>query len=93
MHRFLVKILVVFYLLSSYLSATHIHQDSSDTQEKCPICIFVKNFQSGDVVIALVLLLIFTPLFTRFFNTLMRRREVLKGFNSQAPPLSIINNK
>jgi len=88
MHKFLVKSLVLFYLLSSYLSATHTHHNTSDTQEKCQVCIFVKNFQSGDVVIPLVLLLIFSHYFTLFFNTFIYRREVLKGFNSQAPPLS-----
>jgi uncharacterized membrane protein len=87
MHKFLVKSLVLFYLFSSYLSATHTH-DISDTQENCKVCIFVKNFQSGDVVIPLVLVLIFSHYFTLFFNTLIFRMEVLKGFNSHAPPLS-----
>ena len=88
MHKFLIKSLVLFYLLSSYLSATHTHHNTSDTPEKCQICIFVKNFQSGDVVIPLVLILIFSHYFTSFFNTILYRREVLKGFDSHAPPLS-----
>jgi len=89
MHKFLLKFLVLFYLFSSYLSATHIHHDTSDTQEKCQVCIFIKNFQSGDVVIPLVLVFILSHTFSLFFNTLMLRREVLKGFNSHAPPLSL----
>jgi len=86
MHKFLIKSLVVFYLLSSYLSAIHTHHNTFDTPKKCQVCIFVKNFQSGDVLIPLVLLFVFIHFSKLFFNTFLYRREVIKGFNSHAPP-------
>jgi len=84
-----VRILLFFYLFSTFVSASHIHHDDTAHDEGCDVCIVVKNLHSADstpsfsldkivftysTVIALV-----EQHYTQYTN--------LKYIHSQAPPL------
>jgi len=84
-----VRCLLLFYLSSSYLSATHIHTDALKSNSDCKVCIVVKNLNSGDVPTVLVDNLTcaycYEPIAFKLEN---RKRILLKGFNANAPPRS-----
>lgn len=46
---FLLKILFLFYLTSSYLSAVHIHHSDEAHADNCQVCIVVKILQNADL--------------------------------------------
>jgi hypothetical protein len=48
MKLIIVRVVLFFYLSSSYLSATHIHKNSLEHNSDCKICIVVKKLNSGD---------------------------------------------
>jgi len=86
----IIRLLLFFYLTSSYLSATHIHHDALEQHNDCKVCIVVKNIDTADVPTFDVL----------FFNTLLNEKMILlkkslvpillnKGFNATAPPLFV----
>ena len=87
MKQILIRFLLLFYLSSSFLSATHTHKEQLTVHDDCKVCIVVKNLNSGDV-----------PLFeTLDFVELLPEQILLtpkqlqttvvdKGFFSQAPP-------
>ena len=87
MKQILIRFLLLFYLSSSFLSATHIHTKPLAAHDDCKVCIVVKNLNSGDV-----------PSFeTLDFVVLVPEEIVLrvkqfhstatdKGFFSHAPP-------
>ena len=89
MKQILIRFLLLFYLSSSFLSATHVHEEHDhEHTTDCKVCIVAKNLNSGDV-----------PSFeTLDFVALLPERIVLrpkqvhstvinKGFFSHAPPL------
>ena len=84
-----VRLLLFFYLSSSYLSATHIHNDALETHSDCKVCIVVKNLHSGDFpntqLINLTCAYNYEPI---VFETQKTTRDILKGFNANAPPFS-----
>ncbi|MBT8349357.1 MAG: hypothetical protein HKP62_07935 [Sulfurovum sp.] len=47
--HFLIKILLLLFLSTSYLSASHIHHDDVDHEEGCEVCVVINNFHSGDI--------------------------------------------
>ena len=85
--QLLIRFLLLFYLSSSFLSATHIHKDSLTVHDDCKVCIVVKNLNSGDIpsfeTLDFVLLLpeqiILTP-------EQLQATVIDKGFCSHAPP-------
>ena len=82
-----INLLLFFYLTSSYLSATHIHNDALEQHGDCKICIVVKNLNSGDI----------PPAQLGNFDSNYSDEQIvleqhqttyqrLKGFNANAPP-------
>jgi len=43
-----IKLLLFFYFTSSYLSAIHIHKQTSDLQNSCKVHILIKNISGGE---------------------------------------------
>jgi len=85
----IVRLLLFFYLSSSYLSATHTHKDTIETNSHCKICIIVKNINSGDLpntqIDNLTYAYSYEPIIFKIQKT---TKTILKGFHSNAPPLS-----
>jgi len=82
-----IRLLFFFYLTSTYLGATHIHNDALESHGDCKVCIVVKNLNSGD-----------TPSFQAYtlscdncyaliaFKLEVIQQNIFKGFNANAPP-------
>ncbi|MCF6207167.1 MAG: hypothetical protein L3J47_09790 [Sulfurovum sp.] len=85
--RFIVKTLLLFYLLSSYLSATHIHSSDEAHADSCSVCIVAKTLQSVDVIQADISLAEL-PYIHVHRNVLHLRLSLLvyMGYFSTAPP-------
>ena len=86
--KYIMRMLILFYLLSSFLSATHIHYDNDAVNDECQICIVVNNFNSADIPethtlasITFTIRAIVNDEIHIFSTTIYR------GFYSQAPPL------
>lgn len=82
------RLMLFFYLISSYMGATHIHHKDFTVHSDCKVCIVVKNLHGNDIVDDNFLL---DEVRNNFeFQTLVNDilyATVIKGFNSQAPPL------
>ena len=86
---FIVRCLLFFYLSSSYLSATHFHNKTFNSNSECKICIIVKNLNSGDGLAIEPDSLFYIFNYKAIFFTIKRvQQNILKGFNANAPPLS-----
>jgi len=85
----IVRLLLLFYISASYLSAVHIHHDTTTLlHDDCKICIFVKNLSNGDAPSSKLLEDI--PSQKQTIYSLYRatiKIPILKGFLSHAPPL------
>ena len=85
----IVRLLLFFYLSSSYLSATHIHNDAIETHSDCKVCIVVKNLHSGDFPNTqqnnVACTYDYEPI---LFDIQKGTQNILKGFNANAPPFS-----
>jgi len=84
----IIRLLLLFYLTSSYLSATHIHHETTLSDVDCKVCIMVKNINSGDTPSFDIL----TPLIVVQEMIGVRRTQqnittTSKGYFSHAPPL------
>ncbi|WP_304543393.1 hypothetical protein [Sulfurimonas microaerophilic] len=83
------QIVLVFFLASSYLSASHVHLDNSCDDTDCDICIVVKNFQNISLDTSEN-----SPVFIPFHYELIEPEISIalavnfKGFFSTAPPAS-----
>ena len=87
MKQILIRFLLLFYLSSSFLSATHIHKDSLTAHDECKVCIVVKNLNSGDVPSFEILDFLFVLPEQILFTPKQLQTTVMdKGFFSQAPP-------
>ena len=84
----IIKVLLTFYILSSFLNASHIHIDDT-SHLKCKICIVTKNIDLYSDITSFSLneniyfyhkISIFDKKYYSIF--------IYKGFNSQAPPFS-----
>lgn len=83
----IIRLLLLFYLTSAFLSATHIHNDELEHND-CKICIIAKNINSADAPS----LATFTQEHFDLFDFMTSHEilfsyEILKGFNANAPPL------
>jgi len=47
--RFIVKIVLLVYLLSGYLHAAHIHSSHEAHSQECKVCVVAKTFHSADI--------------------------------------------
>jgi len=85
---FIVRLLLFFYLTSSYLSATHIHKDGLEHHPDCKICIITKNLHTGDTPnldIGCLTCDCNYEMIVSFKNPLITI-TIFKGFNANAPP-------
>lgn len=87
--RFVIRLLLFFYLTSSYLSATHIHHNDVEHHSDCKVCIVVKNLHGGEApnldskcLTCAAHYEMIASFQNPFINTIL-----LKGFNATAPPL------
>ena len=87
MKQILIRFLLLFYITSSFLSATHTHKDPLTVHDDCKVCIVVKNLNSGDVpsfeTLDFVVLL---PEQIRLKPKQFHSTTKDKGFFSHAPP-------
>jgi hypothetical protein len=82
-----VRFLLLFYLTSSYLSATHIHNRSVVSHDDCKVCIVVKNLNSGDAPTVTIHDLTCENCYDPITFKLEKvKQSILKGFNANAPP-------
>jgi hypothetical protein len=87
LQRFVVQLLLFFYLTSSYLSAIHIHANDVEHPSDCKICIVVKDFHVGTAPNLNTSCLTCNCYYeiVSFKNPLINT-TILKGFNANAPP-------
>ena len=84
----IVRLILFLYLISTYLSATHIHKNSLEHNTDCKVCIIVKNLHSGDVPgVEINNVKTLDDYIKLIFNQQLITQIPLKGFNSQAPPI------
>ena len=82
-----VRILLFFYLFSSFVSATHIHHDALKSPVDCKVCIVVKNLHSTDVPSSYTFeseLPYYLTILT--LQNIYYDLQVIKGYNTHAPP-------
>jgi len=86
------RLLILFYLLGSFASAAHFHNDATEVHSDCKICHLSNAMHGGDVVAKPLLTMVLpsyvlplNPLHLGYYNNL-----ISKGFYSQAPPLFLI---
>jgi hypothetical protein len=85
--RFIVKSLLFFYLLSSYLHAVHIHSSHEAHGENCKVCVVAKTFKSADIPSSPVEIL--QTSFRQTYVSTLRPAVITapdKGYFSTAPP-------
>ena len=83
---FLIKSIVIFYLVSSFLSATHFHNDALEHND-CKVCIVHKNLNSADVPTTSILNLVCDYCYQAIlFKATLFQDSLDKGFNANAPP-------
>ena len=84
--KILIRLLLFFYLSSSYLSGTHLHSDGLEEND-CKVHILVKNFNSSDTHHNTFELSDYEhPLFFSTFTADAFIHTLIKGFDAQAPP-------
>ncbi len=86
---FLLKTLLLLFLGTSYLTATHIHHDDLDHEDGCEVCIVVKNFHSADIPHSDIdiSLVEYTYDEIKLYH-ISPVTDICKGFYSTAPPCS-----
>jgi len=82
-----VRLLLFFYLTSTYLGAIHIHHDALES-DNCKVHTLVKNLNSGDMFSGPIDLLDCVGCFESIvFNYDYFIKTIIKGFDAHAPPL------
>lgn len=87
--HFLIKILLLLFLASSTLTASHIHHDDVDHDEGCEVCVVINNFHSGDIPHSAVEILSLEYSYdeiTQYANYPLKHLPL--GYCSTAPPVS-----
>lgn len=82
-----VRILLFFYLFSSFASATHIHHDALESHTDCKICLVVNDLHGADVPSSYTLgceLPFQFPVLT--LQNTYYSSQIIKGYNAHAPP-------
>ena len=84
---YIIRLLLFFYLTSSYLSAIHIHSSVQHSHPDCKVCILVKNLNSSDTLNSTTEIAECNNCYELLpFYKNITNKIILKGFNSQAPP-------
>jgi hypothetical protein len=88
LNNIIIKALLLFYIFSSYIGATHFHTKPIKSFNDCKVHILIKNLNIGDVPVVDNIVsdcnkcedyIIYFYTFLALF--------IPKGFNSQAPPI------
>ena len=88
MKQILIRFLLLFYISSSFLSATHVHDEHGHAHDDCEVCIVVKNLNSGDVPSFEILdFMVLLPERILLTPKQVHSTAINKGFFSHAPPL------
>ena len=88
MRILIVRLLLFFYLTSSYLSATHIDKNVTQQHSDCKVCIIVKNLHAPDIPHSDVSCIHYDNFYEKIlFHQQIVTTIALKGFNSHAPPI------
>ena len=88
LNRFIVRCLLFFYFSSSYLSAIHIHNNALESHGDCKVCLLSKNLNSGDNPTPQLDNLTYDYGYEPIaFQREKTTKNILKGFDSNAPPL------
>jgi len=87
MYIIIIRLLLFFYLTSSYLSATHIHKNIAQQHSDCKVCIVVKNLHAPDIPNSDIYCISDNFYEKIEFHQLLVTTISLKGFNSHAPPI------
>jgi hypothetical protein len=83
----LVRILLFFYLFSSFVSATHVHHDALESHADCKVCLVVKNLHNADIPSSytfeseLPYYLTVLALQNTYYDA-----QIIKGYYAHAPP-------
>ena len=87
MKAIVVRLLLFFYLTSTYLGATHIHHDGLESLTDCKVHVMIKNLNSADMPDVPFELLGCVGCFESivFYGNYFVQ-PLYKGFNAQAPP-------
>ena len=86
-NRIIIRLLVLFYLLGSFASATHIHHDATEVHTDCKVCHLSNTMHGGDVVTEPLQVVILPPYLLPL--ALLQQKHItplIKGYNAQAPP-------
>jgi len=87
LQRFIIRLLLFFYLTSSYLSAIHIHADDTIEDADCKVCIVVKNITGLDTTSSdCILSVSFVESNLKVKEERVLPRTTSKGYFSHAPP-------
>jgi hypothetical protein len=85
---YIIHFFLFFYLTSSYLSATHIHNEAIEQQSDCKVCILAKNLHGKDIIDTDISCLNCANYYELIqFNQQLITQILLKGFNANAPPI------
>jgi len=83
----IVRLLLFFYLTSSYLSAIHIHKERLKPPADCKVCIVIKNLHGKDLAPQNSIDIDENNYYQLIdFQQQIRRALLLKGFDANAPP-------
>lgn len=87
MNNILIKALLLFYIFSSYIGATHFHNKPIKSFNDCKVHILIKNLNIGNVPTFNNTLLICNNCYEYIYPiNILLVIFISKGFNSQAPP-------
>ena len=84
--RLFSKVLIFFYLVSTHLTATHIHHDHHEHSD-CKICHVAQNIDAADIdMTATQYIIVGINYLSSIYHDTYDVIELLKGYHAQAPP-------
>ena len=89
-NKLITRILVLFYLLSTFASATHIHQDFTESYTDCKVCVVSDSMHGGAVAEPLAMAVLPHTIVSLDFLALSYVSPISKGYDAHAPPHSFI---
>ncbi|WP_296824620.1 hypothetical protein [Sulfurovum sp.] len=85
----ILHLFLLFYILGTFASATHIHHESANIHTDCKICLLSNTMHGGNIAEeqapALLLPAYIIEVVPPFFSHVSL---ISKGFHAQAPPFS-----
>jgi len=83
----LVALLLYSYIVTAFLSATHVHADETDHHDNCDVCIIMHNFIGTDIPPSDTLVAILdAPYICALYQETSRFTACEKPYHAQAPP-------